>query len=85
MWGFLFFSGVAKLVSRLLWEQETVGSSPATATWLLSWVEHVSGSLRKTGSTPEQPILTDGVTGNTSGFGPEEYRFEPCSVNCSMV
>ena len=21
--------------------------------------------------------LTDGVTGNTSGFGPEESRFEP--------
>jgi len=25
--------------------------------------------------------LTDGVTGNTSGFGPEESRFEPWSVN----
>jgi hypothetical protein len=21
--------------------------------------------------------LSDGVTGNTSGFGPEEFRFEP--------
>ncbi len=23
------------------------------------------------------PNLSDGVTGNTSGFGPEESRFEP--------
>ena len=26
-------------------------------------------------------ILPDGVTGNTSGFGPEESRFEPQSGN----
>jgi hypothetical protein len=25
--------------------------------------------------------LSDGVTGNTSGFGPEESRFEPWSDN----
>ena len=25
--------------------------------------------------------LADGVTGNTSGFGPEESRFEPWSAN----
>ena len=24
-----------------------------------------------------RPLLTHGVTGNTSGFGPEESRFEP--------
>ncbi len=27
--------------------------------------------------------LADGVTGNTSGFGPEESRFEPWSANKS--
>ena len=25
--------------------------------------------------------MADGVTGNTSGFGPEESRFEPWSAN----
>lgn len=25
--------------------------------------------------------LTDSVSGNTLGFGPKDYRFDPCSVN----
>ena len=28
--------------------------------------------------------MSDGVTGNTSGFGPEESRFEPWSDNESF-
>lgn len=64
------------MVEAMVWDHRVVGSSPATLTkYMLPWSKGLglkTFNLQIRVQFPSGVELADGVTGNTSGFDPED-------------